>query len=192
MLHDVDELMPIGEFSERSGLSPKRLRSYSAGGLLVPEAVDSVTGYRYYSPGQTGLTQDGSLAVVNVGDSRAYLLHNGAFTQLTDDHSVTAEAVRRGEMSEQEAHDHPHRNVLTRALGVAPDVELDSAAHPALQGDRLLLRTDGLFNEIPNDEITSLMTTTGDLQATADRLVELALTRGGRDNISVVVSEISA
>jgi PPM family protein phosphatase len=113
-------------------------------------------------------------------------------TQLTDDHSVTAELVRRGELSEQEALDHPHRGVLTRALGVGPDVELDSAAHPAVEGDRLLVCTDGLFNEVPNDEIASVMAATEDLQATADALVELALSRGGRDNVAVVVAEISA
>jgi protein phosphatase len=113
-------------------------------------------------------------------------------TQLTDDHSVTAELVRRGELSEHEARDHPHHSVLTRALGVGPDVELDSVAQLAVEGDRLLVGTDGLFNEIANDEIASLMSATEDLQATADALVELALSRGGRDNVSVVVAEISA
>jgi protein phosphatase len=139
-----------------------------------------------------GLTGDGSLVVVNVGDSRACVFRNGSLTQLTDDHSVTAELVRRGELSEQEAVDHPHRGILTRALGVGPDVELDSAAHPAVEGDRLLVCTDGLSNEVPNDEIASLMASTEDLQATADALVELALSRGGRDNVAVVVAEISA
>jgi len=362
MLRRVDDLMPIGEFSERSGLSPKRLRSYAAGGLLVPAAVDSASGYRYYSPGQlrdaklidtlreagmpladvaallrdpswdhldawarqmemdaaqrqnaldlarrllsiesrsftsvdkersgkesmmklrtvshtdigrvrdnnedaavssdhlaavadgmgghpggevasavavalvqaaftgrsldelqaavraanraiwdragtsaelegmgtticaAGLTGDGSLVVINVGDSRACVLRNGSLTQLTDDHSVTAELVRRGELSEQEAQDHPHHGVLTRALGVGPDVELDSVTHPAKGGDRLLVCTDGLSNEVPNDEIASLMAATEDLQATADTLVDLALSRGGRDNVTVVVAEIS-
>ncbi len=361
MLRRVDELMPIGEFSEHSGLSPKRLRSYAAGGLLVPAAVDSISGYRYYSPGQfreaqlidalreagmpladigavlsdpsgeqldgwadqveidaaqrhkaldlarrllgiddtsvpapdtehsrkvamtnlktgsrtdigrvrdhnedaltsspllaavadgmgghrgggvasaiaisliqaaftgrsldelqaavraanraiwdrggeaaelegmgtticaAGVIQDGTLAVVNVGDSRAYVLHQGSLSQLTHDHSVTAEAVRRGDLSEQEALDHPHRSVLTRALGVAPEVELDSATHQAVEGDRLLLCTDGLFNEASGDEITSLMAEGQDVQAIADGLVELAVSRGGRDNVSAVVAEI--
>jgi len=360
MLSHVDELMPIGEFSERSGLSPKRLRSYAAGGLLAPAAVDSASGYRYYSPDQlreaqlidalreagmplaeigallldpsgkqldawakrveidaaqrhkaldlarrllaiestwlpatdklsrrvsmttlrtvgrtdigrvrdnnedaivngdrlvavadgmgghpggdvasavaialvqaaftgrsldelqaavraanraiwdragesaalegmgttvcaAGLIDDGTLVVVNVGDSRAYVFHNGELAQLTNDHSVTAEAVRRGDLSEHEALDHPHRHVLTRALGVAPDVELDSTTQPSVEGDRLLLCTDGLFNEVPDHEIASLMTTNGDIQATADGLVELALSRGGHDNVSVVVAEI--
>lgn len=304
MLRCVDDLMPIGEFSERSGLSPKRLRSYAAVGLLVPTAIDSASGYRYYSPGQmreaqligvlreagmplanigsflrepsaekvdawvrhverdaaqrqealdlarrllavedtsstsvdddrsgkgqmtklrtasrtdigrvrdsnqdtvvssdclavvadgmgghpggemasavaaalvqaaftgrsldelnaavraanraiwdracesselegvgtticaAGLTEEGSLAVVHVGDSRGYLLHEGVFSQ-TEDHSVTAELVRRGDLSEREALDHPHRHVLTRALGVGPDVEPDEVACPAGRG----------------------------------------------------------
>jgi protein phosphatase len=139
-----------------------------------------------------GLTGDGSLVVVNVGDSRASMLRNGSLTQLTDDHSVTADLVRHGELSEQEAQDHPHHGVLTRALGVGPDVELDSATQPAVEGDRLLVCTDGLSNEVPNDEIAAVMIGTEDLQATADALVELALSRGGHDNVAVVVAEISA
>ncbi len=111
-------------------------------------------------------------------------------TQLTKDHSVTAEAVRRGEMSEDEAHDHPYRGVLTRALGVAPEVEIDSTARPPLEGDRLLLCTDGLFNEVSDDEMASLMTQTEDLQAASNGLIELALERGGRDNVTVVIAEI--
>jgi len=363
MLRRVDDLMPIGEFSERTGLSPSRLRSYAAGGLLVPAAVDSASGYRYYSPGQlreaklidtlreagmplaeitallrdpscepldawarrveidathrqaaldlardllsvestpstpvedersgrismlklrtasrtdigrvrddnedavvtgdhlaavadgmgghpggeiasavavalvqaaftgrsldelqaavraanraiwdragasselegmgtticaAGLTGDGSLVVVNVGDSRACMLRDGSLRQLTDDHSVTAELVRRGELSETEALGHPQRSVLTRALGVGPDVEIDSATHPAVEADRLLVCTDGLFKEVTNDEIASLMVATEDRKATADALVELALSRGGRDNVSVVVADITA
>jgi PPM family protein phosphatase len=363
MLRGVDELMSIGEFSERSGLSPKRLRSYAAVGLLVPAAVDSATGYRYYSPGQlrdarlvdalrvaevpladiavllhdpagqrldawtrqveldaakrrnalelvrrtwasetmtspptdhehertdpmtklntagrtdigrvrdsnqdnieasellaavadgmgghpggevasaiamslvegaftgrsldelqaavraanraiwdrattddelqgmgtticaAGLTDDGDLAVVNVGDSRAYLFRNDSLTRLTNDHSVTAEAVRRGEMSEQEALDHPRRSILTRALGVAPDVELDCTVYSVDPGDRVLVCSDGLFNEVPDNDIMSLVKETQDLAATADSLVELALTRGGRDNISVVIAHLGA
>jgi serine/threonine protein phosphatase PrpC len=139
-----------------------------------------------------GLTGDGRLAIVNVGDSRAYVLREHSFTQLTRDHSVTAELVRRGELNEQEALDHPHRGVLTRALGVGPQVEIESVAHAVVPGDRLLLCTDGLINEVPDDEIGSLLATTEEIQAIADALVELALSRGGRDNVAVVVAEISA
>jgi protein phosphatase len=139
-----------------------------------------------------GLTGDGSLAVVHVGDSRAYVLRDDSLTLLTHDHSVTAELVRRGELSEQEASDHPHRGVLTRALGIGPDVELDSAAHAAAEGDRLLVCSDGLFNEVSDDEIASLLAANENVQATADALVGLALARGGRDNLAVVVAEVCA
>jgi PPM family protein phosphatase len=362
MLTGVDALMPIGEFSDRSGLSPKRLRSYAAAGLLVPAAVDSGSGYRYYSPGQlreaqlidalrdagmplaeiaslirdpssrqldvwarqveaeaaqrqtalqlvrrllavdadathmtapehsgddvrttletaartdtgrvrennedallcldrivavadgmgglpggeiasslavalleaacTGrsleeleavvraanraiserasaaqglegmgttlcalaLTDAGTLAVVNVGDSRAYLIRDGSLRQLTEDHSVTAELVRRGELTEQEALDHPHRNVLTRVLGGGPTVEVDGAVQSVLPGDRLLLCTDGLFNEVSDEEILSLVDATDDLSAAVDALVDRAVSEGGHDNVTVVVAEVS-
>ena len=138
----------------------------------------------------TGLTQQGDVVVVNVGDSRAYLSRDGTLRRLTRDHTLTAELVLRGELSETEALDHPHRRVLTRALGVGPDVELDSATHRSTAGDRVLICSDGLFNEMSDDEIASVMAATKDLQATADGLVELALSRGGRDDISVVVAEI--
>jgi protein phosphatase len=139
-----------------------------------------------------GLTEDGNLAVVNVGDSRAYVLRDGSLRQLTHDHSLTAELVRRGELSEHEAFDHPYHGVITRALGIGPDVELDSATHRATAGDRLLVCSDGLVNEVPTEDIASAMATTADIRATADGLVELALSRGGRDNVSVVVAEICA
>jgi protein phosphatase len=113
-------------------------------------------------------------------------------TALTADHTLTAEAVRRGELSEEQARHHPHRSVLTRALGVGPDVELDCAAHEAVVGDRFLLCSDGLFNEMADDEIAALMSAGDGIQATADALVELALSRGGRDNVSVVVAEVVA
>jgi PPM family protein phosphatase len=139
-----------------------------------------------------GLTAHGTLVVVNVGDSRACVSRGDSFVQLTDDHSVTAELVRRGELTEQEALDHPQHSVLTRALGVGPDVELDSASHPIAEGDRVVVASDGLFNEVPNDEIASLIAATDDPQATADTLIDMALSRGGRDNISVVIADVSA
>ena len=139
-----------------------------------------------------GLVDDGSLVVVNVGDSRAYMWHNASLTLLTQDHSVTGEAVRRGELSEQEALGHPHHGVLTRALGVAPDVELDTVVLRVIEGDRLLVCTDGLVNEVRHNEIATLMAATDDMEGTADGLIELALSRGGLDNVSVVVAEVSS
>jgi protein phosphatase len=355
--------MPIGEFSERSGMSPRRLRSYATEGLLVPAAVDPASGYRYYSPGQlheaqvidalrqagmpladirvvlrhsseghleawerhldadatvrrsaldrarrllanaesspsgmikgssrgvtmtklraagrsetgrvrennedaivstdtlavvadgmgglpggeiaahaaaalvratftgrsldeleaavraanwaiwdrasgqpelagmgttvcaAGLLEDGDLALVHVGDSRAYLLRDRELAQLTLDHTVTADLVNRGELPEDEAPRHPHHGILTRALGVAPDVTIDSASFKVVAGDRLMLCSDGLINELSNSEIAATMTESEDVTTLADTLVEMAITRGGRDNVSVVVAEVGA
>lgn len=352
--------MPIGEFSERSGLSAKRLRTYAAAGLLVPAAVDASSGYRYYAPGQlrdaqlidalrtagvplvdifallrdpaparleewarridvdasqrqealgaarrlldsgheapghrtttegrampvltaaarsdigrvrennedaalcldhvvavadgmgghaggevaaalaitlieaaftgrsvdelvaavraanraiaeradtmaglegmgtticaAGAIADGQVAVVNVGDSRAYLFRDGELRQLTDDHSVTGELVRRGELTAAAAAEHPHRNVLTRALGVGSTVDVDAALHDLHSGDRLLLCTDGLFNELTADEITSVLGSTPDAAAAADALVDIALAHGGHDNVTAVVADLT-
>jgi serine/threonine protein phosphatase PrpC len=139
-----------------------------------------------------GLLEDGRLAVVNVGDTRAYLLQKGSVTQLTHDHSVTAALVQRGELTEEEARHHPHRGVLTRALGVAPDVELDSTTLSVAESDRLLICTDGLFNELADREIVESMTEPQDSSATVEGLVERAISRGGHDNISVVLADIGA
>jgi serine/threonine protein phosphatase PrpC len=352
----VDDLMPIGEFSERSGLSAKRLRSYAAAGLLVPAAVDAGSGYRYYAPGQlrdaqlidalraagvpladifsllrdpaparleewairididasqrqealgaarrllasgheapartegravpalmaatrsdigrvrennedaalcldhvvavadgmgghaggevaaalaitlieaafTGQSVDelvaavraanraiadradtmaglegmgtticaagamggGQVAIVNVGDSRAYLFRDGALRQLTDDHTLTAELVRRGELTEAEAAEHPHRNVLTRALGVGATIDVDAAVHDLRPGDRLLLCTDGLFNELTADDIAAVLRGMPKVAAAADALVDRALAHGGHDNVTAVVADL--
>jgi protein phosphatase len=139
-----------------------------------------------------GLLDDGRLAVVNVGDTRAYLLHKGIVSQLTNDHSVTADLVRRGELSEEEVMDHPYRGVLTRALGVGPEVELDSDIFSVTEHDRVLVCSDGLFNELAMEEIAESLAGNGDANQTADGLVERALSRGGHDNISVVVADVAA
>jgi PPM family protein phosphatase len=359
----VDDFMAIGEFSERSGLSAKRLRAYASEGLLAPAAVDPASGYRYYSPGQladarvidalrqaavpladirafmrqpsreqldawarqlqtdanhrqgaltlarhlfeasedplfpianpdpkeafmatlrtagrsdigqlrennedaivssdrlalvadgmgghpggkiaanaaaavvpavfagrsvdeleaavraanwairdramaaqpglegmgtticaAGLLADGRLALVNVGDSRAYLWHEGALTQLTQDHSVTAELIQRGELREEEAPQHPHYGILTRALGVGPDVEIDRRTVALEEGDRIVVCSDGLFNELSGEDIASAMTGGADVAAIVDNLIERAVGHGGRDNVSVVIAEIA-
>ena len=349
--------MPIGEFSQRSGLSQKRLRSYAAAGLLVPAAVDSDTGYRFYAPGQlrdarvidalrradvplsdiakalrdptafdyqqwqrqldsqsvarhagleeairliavesessrrterhlmktltvasrtetgpvratnqdaviigdrlagvadgmggapggeiasalaaavveagfegsavselgavtrsanaavfkcattdsvlagmgttlccAGLVGDSTLAVVNVGDSRAYVLRNGELRQITDDHTVTAEMVRQGQLDESEAAQHPHRHVLTRVVGGGPAVEADTVTIEVVEGDLLMLCTDGLWTELTNDEITQLLTGGGTPSEIVDRLVDGALATGGHDNVTVVVARLA-
>jgi serine/threonine protein phosphatase PrpC len=358
----VDELMAIGEFSERSGLSAKRLRTYASEGLLTPAAVDSSSGYRYYSRGQlaeamliealrqasipladisaflhqpsrqqldawaiqletdannrrgalifarellatsgdpsfpipdshlkernmtklrtagrtevgqrknnedvivssdrlalvadgmgghpggeiaasvvagvvpaaftgqsldeleaairaanwairdravaqpalegmgttlcaVGLLANGQLAIVNVGDSRAYLWHEGSLTQVTHDHSVTAELVERGELRNEDAPSHPHYGVLTRALGVGPDVVVDGTTLVLDERDRIVVCSDGLFNELSVEEIATTMARGGDIALILDNFIDTATAHGARDNVSVVVAEVAA
>lgn len=130
------------------------------------------------------------LAVVNVGDSRAYLLRDGELDQLTDDHSVPGELRRAGRLSDAEAAAHPQRNVLTRALGIEPNVEVDCFQVTPYQGDRLVLSSDGLYNEVDEDDIVAILRREGDPEKAAQELVALAREHGGNDNITVVVVDV--
>ena len=139
-----------------------------------------------------GLLADGHIALVNVGDSRALLWHGGELTQLTEDHSVTGELIQRGELRDEEAPQHPHYGILTRALGVGPDVKIDRRTLVVEEGDRIVLCTDGLFNEMSGEEIANAMAEGGDMAAIVDNLIDSAVDHGGRDNVSVVVAEVAA
>jgi serine/threonine protein phosphatase PrpC len=130
------------------------------------------------------------LAVVNVGDSRTYRLHDGELEQLTEDHSLVEEMVREGRLSAEEAQLHPQRNIITRALGVDPDVEVDQFSVVPYVGDRFLLCSDGLFNEVDDSRIAATLRRLAEPQEAASELVRLANEGGGRDNITVVVVDV--
>ena len=130
------------------------------------------------------------LAVVNVGDSRAYRLQHGRLEQLTEDHSLVEELVRTGRIRADEAHTHPQKHVLTRVLGVDPDVEVDCFRVIPYRGDRFLLASDGLFNEVDDRTIAAVLTRTDDPEAAAGELVDLAKSNGGSDNITAVVVDV--
>lgn len=129
------------------------------------------------------------LAVANVGDSRAYRLTD-SLAQITDDHSLVESLVRQGRLTAEEAVTHPQRNILTRALGIEPQVEVDVWELPAVPGDRFLLCSDGLFNEVEVGVITETLRTLDDPTEAAVELVRLANEGGGRDNITCVVVDI--
>ncbi len=138
----------------------------------------------------TALLSDGDLAVVNVGDSRAYLWHRATLTQLTRDHSVTAELIERGELREEDEPRHPHHGVLTRALGVGPEVEIDRRTLDVEAGDRIVVCSDGLFNEVSGADMATALGNGDEVAEVVDRLIDQAVSRGGRDNVSVVVAEV--
>jgi PPM family protein phosphatase len=131
---------------------------------------------------------DGRLDVVHVGDSRAYLWRDGELRQLTQDHSVVAELVRRGSISPEDAETHPHRNVITRALGAEPQVVPDTVSEPLREGDVVLLCSDGLSSYVGADEIARVLSRARTLAEAARLLVERANAAGGVDNVTVVLA----
>jgi protein phosphatase len=136
-------------------------------------------------------TADGDrLVLANVGDSRSYRFHAGILDQLSVDHSVAEELVARGELTQAEADVHPHRHILTRALGITPQIEVDVWEVVPEEGDRYLLCSDGLSNEIVADAIAEVLSSVRDPRAAAERLVALANDSGGNDNITAVVVDV--
>lgn len=149
----------------------KRRREYAGMGTTVTAALIAGT----------------KLHLRHVGDSRAYLVRKGRASQLTQDHSLVGDMIREGKLTEQEAMVHPHRNVLTRALGTAKEVQVDAVEIELRPGDSVILCTDGLTNLVREVEIARTVIECSDPQAAADALVDLACRRGGHDNITVVV-----
>jgi protein phosphatase len=130
---------------------------------------------------------DGQLCVSHVGDVRAYLLRDTDAELLTADHSVVWEAVERGELTREQARTHPSGHLVTQALGLRDELELSSAVRKLESGDRVLLCSDGLWETMPEDELTALLRDGADPVASAAALLEQALQSGGHDNIAVVV-----
>ncbi len=138
------------------------------------------------------LVEEDQVWVGHVGDSRAYLLRDGALEQVTEDHSLVAELVRSGRLSPDEAGDHPHRSVITRALGTDPDVAVDVMPVPTQPGDVFVLCSDGLTTMVDDDTILELLGQhRDDLDAAARMLIDRANGAGGEDNITVVLFEVA-
>ena len=129
--------------------------------------------------------------LVHVGDSRAYLLRGGELTQITEDHTLVHRMVVEGEISEEEAETHPHRSILTRALGVDRNIQVDERDLEVAPGDRLLLCTDGLTGMISEAQIREILLETPDPQEAVNELVKGANRAGGIDNITAVILDFA-
>ena len=135
---------------------------------------------------------DGTEAVLmHVGDSRGYLYRGEALYQLTDDHSVVAEMVRQGQLLPEEAERHRSRNIITRALGAEPDVEVDEVHVTLHDNDMLLLCSDGLSSLVRDVEMAQIITQATDTRQAVEHLVTAALEQGGNDNITVVLARFA-
>jgi len=136
------------------------------------------------------LLDDGGTTLMHVGDSRAYLLRDGVLRQITDDHSIVGEMVRQGQISPDEAARHPSRNIITRALGAEPDVQIDEVRLDLAPGDIVLLCTDGLSSMVDDALIAKTTAGAATLADAAIALIDAALEHGGNDNVTVVLARI--
>ena len=133
---------------------------------------------------------DNTMYVANVGDSRLYLIRDDKIEQITEDHSLVEEMVKRGEITPTDARMHPNKNIITRALGANKDVMVDFFEIEVDKSDRVLLCSDGLTNMVEEQEIADVVNYSDDMEKTVKKLVQKANQYGGKDNISVVLVEI--
>jgi serine/threonine protein phosphatase PrpC len=175
----------------KPGLNPRSQRLLSAIHLANQKVFQSAEEH----PEQEGMgatltaawIDDMQLSVGHVGDSRLYLLRTGQLQQLTSDHSLVAEQVRRGILTANEAEQSNLQSVLLRALGTQPEVEVDIEQVPLFPGDVLLLCSDGLTRMVTEPEIAGTLQAEPDPQRAAEKLIEHANEGGGIDNVSVIV-----
>lgn len=155
----------------------------------VLEATRERTEYEGMATTVAAVLVDGDSAnLAHVGDSRVYLMREGTLSQLTSDHSWINEQIQSGVISADQARSHPLRNVVTRALGGKPDLQVDMQVHRMNTGDVLLLCSDGLTTMLPDEEIARVMALhEGDIGKAAHALVDAANARGGEDNITVLL-----
>ncbi|WP_297566233.1 PP2C family serine/threonine-protein phosphatase, partial [uncultured Arcanobacterium sp.] len=137
------------------------------------------------------LRSGNKLAMVHIGDSRAYLLRKEKLTQVTHDHTLVQYLVDRGKLTPEEARHHPKRNVIMRALGDSPEeLELDESLREAKVGDRWLLCSDGLFGVVSEEMLQSTLSSYSDPDECAQHLVSLALAGGAPDNVTVIIADV--
>jgi protein phosphatase len=134
-----------------------------------------------------GIVTSRFVTIANIGDSRCYISNELGFMQITQDHSLVNELVRTGQISKEDAEHHPRKNVLLRALGTEPSVEMDIKTITFEEGDLLLLCSDGLSNKVSELEMTNILTNSDHLEQKASELIQLANHYGGEDNITLVI-----
>jgi protein phosphatase len=195
---DAEALVTMG-----SGVTV-RLDETDLGRLLehaVARANQVLLGYAHKYPEKAGdmgstltlaVVEDDRATVAHVGDSRAYLWRDGRLQQLTEDHSVPGALLRQGRITPQQAHDHPHRSVLYRCMGLKPDLEVDIYPSLAMRpGDALLLCSDGLWDMVyPVERLEAFLASSEDALTICQRLVNAANQAGGEDNITVVLAKV--
>jgi PPM family protein phosphatase len=176
----------------RDGMQPDRLESlFRKVNSAIWEKSQSAPHLRGMGTTCTLALLDNDTAyLAHVGDSRAYLYRAGELSQVTEDHNLVGKMVSEGRLSREEASHHPQRNIITRALGLDPTVDVDLLTLELVGGDRLIICSDGLSSMIDDDAVMDVLSSEGDAQAAADHLVDSANQAGGEDNITVVLIDV--
>ncbi|MBN1995395.1 MAG: Stp1/IreP family PP2C-type Ser/Thr phosphatase [Anaerolineae bacterium] len=196
----LDQFFSTGQFQQLVDYSPGRADYYAA---VLKDVIEAVNDRLLDLSTQLGVTQMGTTATVallsgqqlfigHVGDSRAYLLRNGLLQQITQDHSWVADQVASGAMTASEAYYHPKKNLLLRALGNNVVVRVDRMIQDVYPGDTLILCSDGLTNKVNPLEMTQIVTGQPDPKTACRQLVQLANSRGGEDNITVLIARLDS
>jgi protein phosphatase len=185
----VDALRAVGSTTDPADLLVA-LRDANAAIAAAADADPELSGMGTTTT--AGIVDSGVLYLVHVGDSRAYLVRGGRIVQITDDHSIVAEMVRRGALSPSDAEQHPARHVITRALGVDADVQIDALRIDLEPGDVVLMCTDGLSGPVDDDQILEVLEGADSLHNAAKALIARANAAGGPDNVTVVLARVDA
>lgn len=183
--------------NEKAGFRPGRAEAW----LLhtIKEANETILSYSSENPEYAGMgttlvaaiCTEEFVTIGHVGDSRAYLIQDGEFLQKTSDHSLVNELVKSGQLSEEEAEDHPRKHVLLRALGTDENVKVDLHTLEWTQNELALFCTDGLTNKLTDSILYEILSSSEQLQEKATKLIRLANEAGGEDNITVALIENS-
>jgi len=194
----LNQLFSTGQFRQWVDYNPEHPDYYVA---VLKEVLEGINNQLLDMAAQHGLAGMGTTATVvllkgaqlfvgHVGDSRAYLWRGGTLQQLTHDHSWVAEQVASGALSPAEAYHHPKKNLLLQALGNSSVLRVDRTVHEVYAGDIILLCSDGLTNKVSDVEIGQIMSQQPNPQTACQQLVHLANSRGGEDNITVIVARL--
>jgi protein phosphatase len=188
---------PLAALDGRELASPAEAAEALAG--AIAEANSAILAQAAGDPGLWGMGTTVTAAAVSgdhlqlahVGDSRAYLFRDGSFDQVTTDHTVVGELVRRGRLTPAQAAVHPERSILTRAVGLDPRIPVDTPDPIDLRpGDQVLLCSDGLTEAVPDADIAGILSAQPDSHAACQALIDTANGNGGPDNITVVLLRV--
>lgn len=177
----------VGGYDKRfSGASNRIASGIRLANQSIYEASQSNVKWRGMGTTVAAALLDGSkMSIAHTGDSRIYLIRTSSIIQLTDDHSIVSEQVKSGLLTKEEAEGSEVRNIITRALGSAPSVEVDLDEIDIMDGDRVVLCSDGLTTMVPDSVILSTVAVSGEPDRACSALIDIANKNGGKDNITV-------